>query len=108
MSKTKAKELLGNPGGFKFVFIGNYGRACLAFRISFCEARESKISKHMDFVPGNSSDQFCSNKISVLLCEGPTPRNSMISGFLSPGKLLFMDFIIPNYFKQYKKIWTHF
>ena len=33
---------------------------------------------------GNDSDQFGSNKISVLLCEGPKPPNSMISGFVNP------------------------
>ena len=40
---------------------------------------------------GNYSDQFWSNKISVLLCEGPKPQNSMISGFLDPYYPLLMD-----------------
>ena len=35
--------------------------------------------------PGNYSDQLWSNKILVLLGEGPTPNIFMISGFLSPG-----------------------
>ena len=35
--------------------------------------------------PGNDSDQFCSNEISVLLCEGPKHHKSMMSGFLTPG-----------------------
>ena len=47
-----------------------------------------------------------SNNIAVLLCEGPKPPSSMISGFLSPGGPLFMDFNnIPNYSNEYKKIW---
>ena len=53
--------------------------------------------------PGNYLDQFWSNRILVLLCEGPKPANSMISGFLSPGGTLFMGFNIPNYYKKYKK-----
>ena len=53
--------------------------------------------------PGNCSASFCSNKILVLLCEGPKPQNSMISGFVSPP--LFIDFNIPNYFNKYKKVY---
>ena len=34
--------------------------------------------------PGNYSDSSWSNKISVLLCEGPKPPNSMICGCLKP------------------------
>ena len=34
--------------------------------------------------PGIYLDQFWSNKISVLLCEGAKPQNSMISGFVDP------------------------
>ena len=33
----------------------------------------------------NYSDQFWSHKISVLLCEGPKPQNSVISGISAPG-----------------------
>ena len=35
-------------------------------------------------VPGNYSDKFWFNRKSILLCEGPKPQNSMISGFLDP------------------------
>ena len=42
--------------------------------------------------PGNYSDQFWSNKILVLLCEGLKPNISTIPGFLSPWELLFMHF----------------
>ena len=52
---------------------------------------------------GNYLDQFGSNKISVLLCEGTKPNISMISGFVDLWDPLFMDFDIPNDFKQYKK-----
>ena len=38
----------------------------------------------------NYSDQFGSNKISVLFCEGPKPNMSMIYVLLSPGEPLFM------------------
>ena len=38
-------------------------------------------------------DQFWSNKIWVLLCEGPKPPNSMTSGFLNPGEPLLMDLL---------------
>ena len=41
--------------------------------------------------PGNYSDQFWSNKVSVLLCEGPELDISMIYGFGALGELLFMD-----------------
>ena len=54
--------------------------------------------------PGNYSASFRSNKISVLLCEGPKPNLFMISGFLSPREPLFMDLLIPNYCKNSKKI----
>ena len=54
-------------------------------------------------VLGDYLDQFWYNKMSVLLCEGPKPPNSMISGFVSPGEPLFMDLNISKYFKQYKK-----
>ena len=52
--------------------------------------------------PGVYLDQFWSDKISVLLCEGPKPNISMISGFLSPGEPLSTDLNIPKYFKKYK------
>ena len=51
----------------------------------------------------NYSDQVGSNEISVLLCEGPKPPNSIISGFVNPWDHLFMDFTIPNYLTKYKK-----
>ena len=41
---------------------------------------------------GNSLNQCGSNKMSVLLCEGPKPNISMISGFVSPGEPLFMSY----------------
>ena len=53
--------------------------------------------------PGDYLDQFWSNKILVLLCEGPKPPNSMIYWFLSPGEPVFMHLDIPKYFKTYKK-----
>ena len=53
--------------------------------------------------PGNYSDQFWSNTILVLLCEGPKPNISMIDGLLTPGEPVFMDINIPKYFKRYKK-----
>ena len=53
--------------------------------------------------PGNELDQFGSNKISVLLSEGPKLQNSMIYGYASPGELLFMDLNIPKHFKKYKQ-----
>ena len=53
--------------------------------------------------PGNYSDQFWSNKISVLLWEGPKPNMSMIYGFVSPGETLFMDLDIPKYLKNIRK-----
>ena len=49
-------------------------------------------------------EQFWSNNILVLLCDGPKPNISMISGFLSPGEPLFMDLNIP---KILQKIWSH-
>ena len=49
---------------------------------------------------GDYLDQFWSNKISALLCEGQKPQNSMISGLLSPGEPLFMDSNIPKYLKD--------
>ena len=53
--------------------------------------------------PGNYFDQFWSNKTSVLLCEGPKPYNSMISGFLTPREPLSIDLNIQDYFNIYKK-----
>ena len=35
--------------------------------------------------PGNSLDQFSSDEILVLLCEGTKPPNSMIYGSSAPG-----------------------
>ena len=40
--------------------------------------------------------------MSVLSLERLKLPNAMISGFSTPGKRLFIDFIIPNYFKNYK------
>ena len=53
--------------------------------------------------PGDYSDQFWSIKILVLLCEEPKLPNSMISGVLSPGEPLFVDFILPKWSNEYKK-----
>ena len=50
--------------------------------------------------PGNYSDQFGFNKISILSCEGPKPNISMIDGCLSPGEPLIMDLNIPKYTKN--------
>ena len=58
--------------------------------------------------PGNYLDQFWSNKMSALLCEGPKPPNAMISGLLSPWEPLFQDLNIHNYFKKYKKVMETF
>ena len=44
-----------------------------------------------------------SNKILVLLCEGPKLNIFMISGFWSPGEPLFMDFNTPEIRKKYKR-----
>ncbi len=46
--------------------------------------------------PGNYSDQFWFNKMSVSLCEGPRPQNSMISGFLRPVGTLIYGFEYTN------------
>ena len=43
--------------------------------------------------------QFWSNKISILLCEGPKANMSMISGFV--------DFNMPKYVKQYREMYGH-
>ena len=53
--------------------------------------------------PGNYLEQFWSNQILASLLERLKPPNSMNSGFLTPGKPLFIDFIISNYFKTCKK-----
>ena len=53
-------------------------------------------------------DQFWSNKILVLLCEGPKPHNSMISEFVTPWGPLFIDFNIPKCFNEYKTIMETF
>ena len=47
---------------------------------------------------GIYSASFWSNKISALLCAGPKPNISIISGFLTPRGPLFMDFNIPKYY----------
>ena len=49
--------------------------------------------------PGNYSASFWSNKISVLLCEGPNPNISMIYEFVDPWDPLFIGFHIQKYFK---------
>ena len=58
--------------------------------------------------PGDYSNQFWSDKILVLLCEGPKPPNSMVSGFLDPSDPLFLDLNRPEYFKHIRKVWKHF
>ena len=40
----------------------------------------------------NISGQFGCNKMSALLCEGPKPNMSMISGILSPRGTLMYGF----------------
>ena len=54
--------------------------------------------------PGNYSDQFRFNKISVLLCEGPKPNISKMFGFLTLGPLIygFKYTKILKYFKYEK------
>ena len=47
---------------------------------------------------------FWFNTISILLCEGPKPNISMISGFLRPGEPLFMDLNILKYFRNIRTI----
>ena len=49
---------------------------------------------------GNYSDQFGLIKLA-LLCEGPKPNISMISGFVDPWDSLFLDLNIPKYFKVF-------
>ena len=39
--------------------------------------------------PGNYLDHFWSNRISVVLWEGPKSQNAMIPGFVSPGNPYF-------------------
>ena len=51
--------------------------------------------------PGNYS---ASNRMSVLLCEGPKPPTPMIPGFLDPKDPVFIDLNLPNYFRKYKEI----
>ena len=46
-------------------------------------------------------DKFWFDKMSVLLCEGPKPPNSMISGFLNPSGPLLIDLNLPNYLTKY-------
>ena len=53
--------------------------------------------------PGNYSNRFWFNEISVLSCEAPKLQNSMMSGLSSPGQPLFTDFNIPNYLTNIKK-----
>ena len=66
------------------------------------------VWKYVDIIrlkaPGNYSASFWSNKISVLLLERPKSPNSMMSGFLSPGEHLFMDFNIPKYYNKMRRI----
>ena len=58
--------------------------------------------------PDNYSDQFGSNKISVLFCEGPKPNMSILSGFLNPGGPLFMDLHLQNTSKHIREIGNMF
>ena len=70
-----------------------------------CQKMAKKISDHWIFsklflwkyvwiislkAPGSYLDQFGSNRIFVLLCEGPKPNISLISGCLNPrGTLIY-------------------
>ena len=54
-------------------------------------------------VPGNYSYQFWFDKISVLLCEGPKPSMSMISGFLNPWNPVFIDLNTLKIFRNIRK-----
>ena len=74
----------------------------------FCDFYGTYVSIIGLKAPGNCSGSFWSNEISVLLCEGPKPPNSMISNFLSPGEPLFIDLDIPNYLNEHKKIMETF
>ena len=67
-----------------------------------------KICKKLGLkTSGNHSSQCWSNKILVLLCEGPQPPNAMIYGFVSPWEPLFMDLGIPKYFLKSEKYGGH-
>ena len=52
---------------------------------------------------GNYYASSWSNKISILLLEGPKPTNSMISGFVSP-----VDPYIPELLQKIWEIWKPF
>ena len=58
--------------------------------------REGSSLWKINLSKGNYSEQFRSDEISVLLCEGPKPNICMNSGFLSPREPLFMDLNIPE------------
>ena len=68
------------------------------FKISYaivCHLLGYFYDKHVETIglkaPRNYFDQFWSNKILVLLCQGPKHNVSMISGFVSRKERLFMD-----------------
>ncbi len=54
--------------------------------------------------PGNYSAPFCSNKISALLCGGPKPPSSIITGFVDHWEPLFVDLIHHKYLKIIRRI----
>ena len=55
--------------------------------------------------PGNYSDLFWSNKISVLSCEGPKPQNAVLSGLLDPVGPLIIGFEYAKLLRTYTKLW---
>ena len=85
--------------------VGKHGRPCNAVLKCFqcllcrraCQAtpiRRCSDADHSDVCHFlNHFYQFWFIKIPILLCDGPKPNISMISGFLTPGEPLFMDLI---------------
>ena len=67
-------------------FNGGNGKIMYAIRCSFFVVSLWKIYIWIVGLkaPGNYFDQSWSNQISIWLCEGPKPSNSMISWFFGP------------------------
>ena len=68
------------PMGSNGLQWGKMGKQSYAF---FCFLFYHSYGKYVQIIglraPGNYSDQFWLDKISISLCEGPKPPNSMIS-----------------------------
>ena len=72
---------------------GNNEKQFMRFVFIFCFFFYGKYVEVIGLkAPGNDSVSFWSDKILVLLCEGPKPNMSMISGFLNPKEPLFNRF----------------